>query len=532
MLSVHAFTTFAEYRCGKLYYDRSCSERKQLMKRVIVIIKTVLLLTLLLSVLPARAADDTFRLTLDYDSRSVIDSTRRDWYESVYDPASITPTITHRQYDRTFFGSRSDLLLAVEGDLNETHFLDVTERLNYLHYNKEDVLSRDYTSFKYRELDHHLNVRWGIAAGDHDYFQLDFNNRYLDIPELENYSFRSNLGSAMISHEFSQRTCFNVLGSFEERQFEKDLDADYREVRGGFEIVSLIPGRHKYTAIANSTRGERGYFAAFPNGMAARKAVDYYTTYVANPRDDDPRAKYITQKTRGDLFLKVFADFSSRERTSIDNNYNQAAGGFEAAYEIAEDLTLRLRDTYRKVDYQRESGAYFLHDYTGNFLSLAADYDYSENMTQTFTFINEVQNHQAAGDEDFRINSLIYEGFYALGKSRASLILSGMQRRYEQNRLLYPDENELRALIAWDYLITETVKFRLKSEFVNREYIDFEDELYSSHNRNNWRVGVEKALSKSNSLELAFQLGSENHDIFSQNDLEEKSLHFSWISHY
>jgi len=266
--------------------------------------------------------------------------------------------------------------------------------------------------------------------------------------------------------------------------------------------------------------------------MAARKAVDYYTRFVDNPRDDDPRAKYERQKTRGDLYFKVFADLSSRDRTRIDNTYNQFAGGFEAAYEIAEELTLRLRDTYRKVDYQRESGAYFLHDYNANFLSLAADYDYSANMTQTFTFIDELQKHPSTGTEDFRINSLIYEGFYTQGRSRASLLLSGLRRRYDQKRLMYPDENELRVLLAWDYLITETVKFRMKSEFFDFEYIDFEDELYSSHNRNNWRVGVEKMLSQSNSFELAFQLGSEKHETFYQNNLEEKSLHLSWISHY
>jgi len=120
------------------------------MNRVFILIRAALALTMLLLVLPADAADDTFKLVFDYDSRSVVDSTRRDWYENIYDPASLTPTIVRSQYDKTFFGSRSDLLLAVEGDLNETHFLDITERLNYLYYNKQDALSRDYSSFKYR----------------------------------------------------------------------------------------------------------------------------------------------------------------------------------------------------------------------------------------------------------------------------------------------------------------------------------------------------------------------------------------------
>jgi hypothetical protein len=72
----------------------------------------------------------------------------------------------------------------------------------------------------------------------------------------------------------------------------------------------------------------------------------------------------------------------------------------------------------------------------------------------------------------------------------------------------------------------------MKSEFVECEYLDFENEYYSSHSRNNWRVGVEKALSRENSLELAFQVGSERHDTYKINDSEDKSLHFSWISSY
>ena len=93
------------------------------MKRVLRLFGAALVLALLLPALAATAADDTFKLELDYNSRSVIDSTRRDWYENVYDPAQLAPTVSRRQYDETFFGSRSDLMLAVNGDLNETHFL-------------------------------------------------------------------------------------------------------------------------------------------------------------------------------------------------------------------------------------------------------------------------------------------------------------------------------------------------------------------------------------------------------------------------
>lgn len=492
-----------------------------------------LVILLFCALLPAVfAADDTFRFKFDYDSRSVVDSTRRDWHDYVYSPTSAVPAFEKRQYDKTFVGGRSDLSLQILGDLNETHFLDIKENLYYRHYNNQEMYSRDYSSFKYRELDHLLNVTWGIAAGDHDYFQFDFRNNILDIPELDSLSYRSNFGSALMTHEFSGRTCFSLLGSYEERQHEKDFDNDFREARAGFEITSLIPGRNRYIPVANSTRGDRNYFASFPGAMAARKAVDYYTDYAVNPRDEDPRARYMKEKTRGDLFLKVFGGMGTRDITRVDNRFNQLNAGFAAAYEIADDMTLRLHDTYKKVDYRRESGAYFQHDYSSNYLALAADYDFSTNMSQTITFSDELQNHPAAPQENFRINALIYEGLYSFGRSRASVTLGGLRRRYDEKRTGYPDEDELRAGVGYDYLITDTIRFRMKSEFINLDYAEFEDYLFSSYNRNTWRIGVEKSLSQSNSLELAFQQNAEKHENFTQNNLEEKSLNLSWLSHF
>lgn len=498
------------------------------------IVKLTIILGMLLGIfaLSADAADDTFRFKFDYDSRSVADSTRKDWHDYVYIASSSVPVFEKRQYDKTFVGGQSDLVLQIFGDLNETQFLDIKEQLYYRHYNNQELNGRAYSSYKYRELDHLLNVTFGIAAGDHDYFQFDLQNNILDIPELDSLSYHSNLGSALMSHEFSGRTCFNLIGSYEERQYDQDMAANFREARGGFEIVSLIPGRDRYIAVANSARGDRNYFAGFPGAMAAKKAIDFYTDYAVNPRDEDPRARYMKEKTRGDLFFKVFGEMATRDLTNVDNRFNQVAGGFEAAYEIAEDMTLRLRDTYKKIDYRRESGASFQHDYSSNYVALTADYDYSKNMFQSITFTDEVQNHAAAPQENFRINALIYDGLYSFGRSRASVTLGGLRRHHDQSRIGYPDENEYRAVMGYDYLLTDTIRFRLKSEFINREYPKFEDYLYSNHNRNTWRIGVEKSFSQSNSLELAFQQNSEKHENFMQNNLEEKSLNLSWLSHF
>lgn len=481
---------------------------------------------------PSIAADDAFKFEFDYDSRSFVDSTRRDWQEYVYDVATTTPIFKPQQYDKTFMGSSNDITFAFKSDFSETHFLDIKEKFYYRHYNDREPLSRDYNSYRYRELDHLLNVTWGIAAGDHDYFQFDFYNNVFDLPDLKTLSYKSNRGSALASHEFSQRTCFSLTGSFEERQYDTDLDADFREGRAGFEIASLLPGHYKYIPVANSTRGDKNYFAQFPGAMSAKKAIDYYTDFAVNPRDDDPRARYQREKTRGNLFLKVYGDLTSREYTRLDNKYSEVSTGFEAAYEAANDVTLRLGDTYRKTDYDRESGVFFLHDRHVNNLSLSIDYDYSANMAQTLSFSDELQKFSSATEENFRINALTYEGFFSYGKSRASLLLGALRRRYDQKRLYYPDEDELRTNIGYDYLITESLRFRTKSEFVSRDYLEFEDYLYSTHSRNSWRVGLEKSLSSSNSLELAYQENNERNDLHYQNNVAEKTIGLSWLSNF
>lgn len=477
-------------------------------------------------------ASDNFKFEFDYDSRSFVESTRRDWNDYVYSTASTTPTFTSRQYDKNFMGSDSDLYFALKSDLNDTHYFDIKESLYYRHYNDSEPLSRDYSTFKYRELDHLLNVTWGIAAGDHDYFQFDYFNNVMDMPDLESLSYKSHKGNAQMTHEFNMRTCFSLSGMFEEREYDNDNNSSFREGRAGFEIVSRLPGHHLYVPVAASSRGDREYFANFPGAMSAKKAIDYYTDYAVNPRDDDPRARYMRERRRGELFLKVFGDLSSREFTALDNKFSEVSTGFETAYDAAEDLTLRLRDTFRKTDYDRESPAFFHHDRQSNYLALALDYYYSANMAQTLTVTNELQKFSVAASENFKISALTYEGFFTSGRSRASLTMSALRRRYDEKRQYYPDEDEWRAVLGYDYLLTETLRFRMKSEFVDRDYLEFEDYLYSTHSRNAWRVGVEKSFSTSNSLELAYQENNERNELHTQNNVAEKSVGLSWISHF
>ncbi|MDD3147514.1 MAG: hypothetical protein PHD82_09440 [Candidatus Riflebacteria bacterium] len=487
---------------------------------------------LLLFCASALPASDAFKFEFDYDSRSFVESTRRDWNDYVYSPASTTPTFTSRQYDKNFMGSDSELSFALKSDLNETHYLDIKETLYFRHYNDSELSGRDYASFKYPELDHLLNITWGIAAGDHDYVQFDYFNNVLELPDIESLNYKSHRGRAQMTHEFNMRTGFSLYGAFEEREYENDSNSSFREGRAGFEVASRLPGHHFYVPVAASTRGDREYFANFPGAMSARKAIDYYTSYAVNPRDEDPRARYMRERRRGELFLRAFGDLVSREFNNLDNKYSEVSTGFETAYDAAEDLTLRLRDTYRKIDFDRESAAFFHHDSQTNYLALTLDYYYSANMAQTLTVTDELQKFSQAGSENFRLNALTYEGFFTYGRSRASLVLSALRRRYDEKRLYYPDEDEWRAVLGYDYLITETLRFRMKSEFVDRDYLEFEDYLYSTHSRNAWRIGIEKSFSRSNSLELAYQENNERNDLHTQNNIAEKSVGLSWISHY
>ena len=72
----------------------------------------------------------------------------------------------------------------------------------------------------------------------------------------------------------------------------------------------------------------------------------------------------------------------------------------------------------------------------------------------------------------------------------------------------------------------------LRDEWIDHDYHDFEDPLYSSFVRHTWRVAVEKVLSRSQGLELGYQYKRETHTLHPVNDQTEKSLFFSWLSHF
>jgi hypothetical protein len=489
-----------------------------------------LLLTLCLA--RARAADDVFYLDFYFDSRSSIDSTRKDYYEPEFSPTASSPQFVAQQYDRNFAISQTDMLLAIRGDLNEAQFFDVKEKLYWQHLNNEDYYARSFRSRKLKEIDHELNVTYGIAAGDHDYFQLDYFNNYYDVSLFEPWQSTANKGQGKFFHEFSERTALSIVGAYEERQYDQDLSQNFREGSVGFEVLTYIRGRSKYVPLANSARGKRSYFESFPNGLAARNAVDYYTDWTTNPDDNDPGARYKEVKTTGDLYLRLYADAATHERTELNNRSVNSGLGLELNYELAPDLALRLDDYYQRTDWRAETGVNFLFDNYSNRLSLSATFEYNDYLSQSVSFMNEMVKNINFSDEDYQLNQLSYEGFYARGKTRGSLLLAALRRRFDESRLLYPDEDEFKLAAGYDYLLIDQLRFILRGEFIDKDYIEFEDTLWSSYQRNSFRAAVEKIFSQRYSLEIAYQENTEKHKNFVHNNIEEKSLSLSWLTHF
>ncbi|MGM0598462.1 MAG: hypothetical protein ACQETH_01480 [Candidatus Rifleibacteriota bacterium] len=478
------------------------------------------------------AADDSFYLDFEFNSQNTFDSTRKDFNELLYDNNASEPRFVAKQYDKSFLNTNSDMFFAVRGDLNETQFLDIKETLGLIHYNEEDYYSRAKNGRKLKELDHELNVTYGIAAGDHDFFQLDYFNNYYDVAEFKEWQIRSNKAAGLFCHEFSQKAILAVTGAYEEREYEFDPVADYKQGTVGFEVAGYIGGKTRFVPVAASARGDRSYFENFPNGLSARKAVDYYTDWTRNPHDTDPGAKYQKIKARGDLFLRLYADAHAQERGNLDNRSSGGGIGLEASYELADNMVFRLNNYYQKKDWKNESRVNFLFDHYANILSLSATWYTNENLQQTFCFTDELVDNNNFSNENHRTNILKYSGSFYADSSWLFVNAQALRRRFDQNRSFYSDEDEISLSGGWHYNITDQIKFKLRSEYVDADYNNFENLYLASFIRTSWRAGIEKRLSLNHSLEVAYQENSENFENFNGNNISEKSFNFSWLMHF
>jgi hypothetical protein len=496
---------------------------------------TIFLLSALLLVCFAKespAADDVFRLEFYSDSRKTIDSTRKDYYLAEPVDNASSPAFTRSQYDRNFISTQSDMFLTVRGDLNEGMFLDLKEKLFWQYYNNEDYYSQAINSKKLKQIDHEFNLTFGIAAGDYDYFQLDYFNNYYDTEWFEQWQIKSNKATGEFSHKFSERNILSISGGYEEREYPQDDIRNFRKGSVGLEFITFIKGSQRYIQLASSARGKRSYFENFPNGLSAAKAVKYYTDFTRHPDDDDPDAKYKIERSSGDMYLRFYGDAATKERTELSNRCVDSGLGLEVNYELSPELALRIDDYYRKIDWRNESQATFLFDHYLNRLKISADYEYSPNFAQSVAFINETTNNTNFSSENFNQNKLSYDAYYFSSRSRASISLAGLRKRFDENRVFYSDEDEMQFAAAYDYLITRNLKFLLRTWYIDKDCLNFESLYQSSYQRNSWRASLEKILSRHHSLEIAYQENSERHKQFTENNLDEKSLNFTWLSSF
>ena len=468
----------------------------------------------------------------DATIKAFVESTRKDYFDTVYSYNSPIPKYVKKQYDKSFYGTDSDLSFALKTDFNDVSFLDFRESVYIRHYNKEDPKSLDYSSNKYNEIDHNLRLTFGIVAGTYDYIQLDYINNIYDGGTFDSLNYRSNKGKALLAHDFADRTCVAITGSYEEREYDTDKVMNYREGRASLEISSLLPVRNEYVQIANSSRGEKSTFEKVPNGMSTRNAIDYYTTYVRNPRDDDPTAKYILNQTRGEIYLRGFAELAQRERTELKNDCDEVVCGFETIYRTSDDVRFRLNEIYTDQDYEKESNINALHDGFSNYTAVTVDYDCTKDFSQSLTYSFEYYKYKKFADEDNKASSITYESFYNGKNYRTSFLLGAVRRQYYNAAVNFPNETERRASFCCDYDIIESLVFKFKGEYADINYHDFEDDIFSNYKRKTWRIALEKGLGESLSFEAAYQSNRETHKNFGRNNIEEKTVGASLIGKF
>ena len=481
----------------------------------------------------AQEADENTSFEGSAYIKAFVESTRKDYFDTVYSYGNPIPRYEKKQYDKSFYGTDSDLSFALKTDLSDVSFLDFKESAYIRHYNREDPFGLDYTSNKHNEIDHNFKATFGVAAGIKDYIQLDYINNIYDGGVFDSINYRSNKGQVLVSHDFDERTCLAFKGSYEEREYDTDNVLDYREGRAGFELSGIISGRSEYVQIANSSRGEKSTFEKVPGAMAARNAIDFYTNYVRNPRDDDPTAKYVLNQTRGEMYLRGYGEIAQRERTRLDTECNEIVGGFESVYKSTDNMRVRFNEVYTDRDYDRESNINDLHDGFSNYAAMTVDYDCSKNFTQSFTYSHEFYKYKHAANRNNKTNSVTYENLYCGKNYRTSFLLGSVKREfYSQDAAVGPDETERRVSFCCDYDIIKSLVFKFKAEYADLNYHDLEDEMFSNYKRKTWRIALEKGLGECLSFETAFQNNTEKHKVFGQNDIEEKTVGVSLIGKF
>ncbi|MBF0545187.1 MAG: hypothetical protein HQM08_12185 [Candidatus Riflebacteria bacterium] len=467
-----------------------------------------------------------------YDSKSIADSSRKEYWELSFPSDSLTFQNKKLEYDNTFFGSINDLNLKLKCDLSENNYLDFSENLRFQSWKPEDYQAYSSDNYKEKYTNHTFSATFGQSVGTNDTLQLSFVNNILRMPLDDWYDYDSNIGKARYNHRINEFSGLGIQGSFEERIYSNDRAYDFQEGALTLDLFTFIPEKLRYIQRGSSTRGDKSVFEKIPTGLETKQAVDYYTKWIRNPNDPDPNTKYSTDVIMGDLFLNLQTDFRTRKLTQIDNSYYQPTITFNSSYKINDQLKFQFEDSWYQKKFSRESDQFFLYDHVSNKVGLGFQNTPQKNITYILSFSNEQYTHSSRKDQDYFVNTCIWETYFFSGNTGANLSLKESQKKFNDARFFYPNSNQFQASLGFDYLITKDFLFHLKDEWVNNDYTEFENMLYSSFVKNTWKASLEKNLDRYNSLELGYQDKDEKHKNFSVNNVLEKTLFFSWNTRY
>ncbi|MFZ2955800.1 MAG: hypothetical protein WA705_02745 [Candidatus Ozemobacteraceae bacterium] len=481
---------------------------------------------------PKALAEDLFHFQGAFESRTTADSTRKDYSDIEYSDLALTPKRVVKSYDKSFFGSVNDLTFSLKGDLSSRSFLDIREYAHAQTYQPEDWKSFSLDSYKTRQIDHLLNVTYGLAFGSRDAFQLDYFNGIAQTPFDKAWDYTSNKGRVRFNHRMNDYSGLQLGGEYEEREYLNDRESNFQEGAMVLDLSTFLPERYRYTPIGNTARGDHSVFEKIPTGLTTSRAVDYYTSWTRKPGDDESDAKYLAEVSRGDLFLNLTADIRSRKRTSIDNAYYQPGGMFKAIYDMSDRLKFQFEDTCYQRKFSKESDQYALYDHLSNRVSLGATNQPDRYFTHIITLANERHDHTLRKEQDYQINTMQWETYFSRGRSATSLFMKAALTRYGQQRLLFADNDAFQAVFGYDYPMTPRFLLHFKDEWNNTKYLDYEEINYSSHVQNTWRIAFERLLSNQQGLEIGYQDTRSTHTKYVANDIVEKSLFFNWLSHF
>ena len=463
-----------------------------------------------------------------YHSTTMIDSTRKDHYTLGFADSAVDPAPAPASYDRSAVGSIHDLTLSFKGDLTDSQILDISEALHYRKYRPQDYRSASLSLHKYDYLDHLLSVKYGLTIGDSDAFQLEYRNNIFRAPEDLLGDYTANTGHIRFSHKIRRHSALSFSGRYEVRNYAGFDSADYEESLFAMEFSRFFAEKLHYRPVSTTSRGSLDTFSNYPNGLAARKAVDYYTDWAPNPADPEAGAKYLARVARGDIHVSLTGDVSRRRYTAIDHEYQQPRGVFRATYDPTRSVRLVLEDVYYQRRHDTESQFYLLHDHRSNRASLAGTYRPNRHWAHIITAANELFVYDQQTDRDFVLNTISWETFFHNSPHTVSLFLQDALTRQGQSRLYHPDSDRIQAVVAYAYALTESWTFDLKDEWIDHDIKRWEDVYTPSYVQNTWNAGFSAILDRRNSLELGYQNSRKTGRVYTHTNVTEKTLYLSW----